>query len=512
MIRRKIEGHEDAVLCCHAIPGNLLVSGGEDARLCYTDLSSFNSVGRLRQSYGDAVTSVCSSPAQEHLLYASAGQAVLALDLRKSLGKEAICDTWAVNQDEINHTAVNRQGSWLAAADDSGEVQVINLQEPRDPSGRLAYKTLRRGHSNICSAVCFRPHRPWELLSGGLDSTVLRWDFNRLRAQQSWDFNAEAAAAGGQMFNPPMVHSVVVPDTDDRSLCRLMAVARGDGYISVYDVDSKISLPTKLTPKVSSSSSNGKSSRKGAVLTESTGGKSKARRSSGSRRSEQTVVAPSKAKAGAVPGTSDTSAVAQPPALTTPPATSAAAPAAATEAAGVAAGRVPVAPGRLCLLGREQGGHTAAVNCLAFACGSTWQRLLSAGNDGRLLMWDWQAAAEEQGSSTWPRAGAAAAEAGAAGPEEIRGRDAEREEAAEPGRGSSNSSVVREAEAAETDGPPAASRGRPAGQEAAGARTAVVADVKHGRKINWVCSCEPTGGYNVFVADVTRRMTAMALF
>ncbi len=29
MIRRKIEGHEDAVLCCHAIPGNLLVSGGE---------------------------------------------------------------------------------------------------------------------------------------------------------------------------------------------------------------------------------------------------------------------------------------------------------------------------------------------------------------------------------------------------------------------------------------------------------------------------------------------------
>ena len=58
--------------------------------------------------------------------------------------------------------AVNRQGSWLAAADDGGEVALIGLQQPRGPGGRPAYKTLRRGHSNIASTVAFRPHRSVE--------------------------------------------------------------------------------------------------------------------------------------------------------------------------------------------------------------------------------------------------------------------------------------------------------------------------------------------------------------
>lgn len=42
--------------------------------------------------------------------------------------------------------------TWLLFA------QVVSLQS-RDAAGRPAYKTLRRGHSNICSAVAFRPHR-----------------------------------------------------------------------------------------------------------------------------------------------------------------------------------------------------------------------------------------------------------------------------------------------------------------------------------------------------------------
>lgn len=41
-------------------------------------------------------------------------------------------------------------------------------------------------------------NRPWEVLSGGLDSSVVRWDFSRLRPQQSWNLNAEAAASGGE--------------------------------------------------------------------------------------------------------------------------------------------------------------------------------------------------------------------------------------------------------------------------------------------------------------------------
>jgi hypothetical protein len=125
-MQRKIEGHKDAVLCCQALPSKVLISGGEvcacyvycwafsrhlssgpicttvstkmllaltrhaclalvmqDAQLCFTDLNTLSNVGKIRQNYGDAVTSVGSSPASEHLVYASAGQAVLAVDLRK---------------------------------------------------------------------------------------------------------------------------------------------------------------------------------------------------------------------------------------------------------------------------------------------------------------------------------------------------------------------------------------------------------------------------------------------
>jgi hypothetical protein len=62
---------------------------------------------------------------------------------------------------------------------------------------RAPYKTLRRGHSNICSSVAFRPHRPWEVLSGGLDAAVVRWDFSRLRPLHTWNLSGEAAASKG---------------------------------------------------------------------------------------------------------------------------------------------------------------------------------------------------------------------------------------------------------------------------------------------------------------------------
>lgn len=47
-------------------------------------------------------------------------------------------------------------------------LQVVDLAAGR------AFKCLRAAHSNIASALSFRPHRPWELLSGGMDMTVAR--------------------------------------------------------------------------------------------------------------------------------------------------------------------------------------------------------------------------------------------------------------------------------------------------------------------------------------------------
>lgn len=208
-----LSGHCDSVCCCEILaPRKLLISGGEDGLICLADLSSQTSVGAVHQSAGEAVTALCPSPLDEHTVYAAAGKAVLALDLRKGLDSTALLGSAAVNVEEVNALAATMaSGGWLAAGDDAGEVAVLSLPSLSEAlasssgaggsSGRPSkpqYKTLRRGHANICSAVAFRPHRPGELLSGGLDSRLLRWDFARLRPLQAWDLGGEAAASGGE--------------------------------------------------------------------------------------------------------------------------------------------------------------------------------------------------------------------------------------------------------------------------------------------------------------------------
>lgn len=60
--------------------------------------------------------------------------------------------------------AVNRKGTFLAAADDSGEVKIVDLA-----TGSV-FKTLRGVHTNICSGVQFHPKKSWEVVTGGLDA------------------------------------------------------------------------------------------------------------------------------------------------------------------------------------------------------------------------------------------------------------------------------------------------------------------------------------------------------
>lgn len=304
----------------------------------------------------------------------------------------------------------------------------------------------------------------------------------------------------GQVFNPPMVHSVVVPDTEDRSLCRLMALGRGDGYISLYDIDSKPVLPPRAGTKGSGSgggSASGGSSKKSGKGKQKGGGR-----------------AGSSAAGG---GGGDAVAVAS---------TAAAASSSGAEHRGNSSGgsgvgeeaaadapdpwQVPFVPGRVCLLGREHGGHTAAVNCLSFLHGSDWQRLLSAGNDGRLLLWDWNAAATRQGWQGGEARGQSVAAVDGTG-----GSSAAGSQQHSPDSGTSSAAATDDGEgcgaAAPTIGIEGAAATAAEEAEAEAEEAVLVTEIKHGRKINWACSCEPVGGYNVFVADVTRRMTALAL-
>ena len=87
--------------------------------------------------------------------------------------------------------AVNARGATLAIADDGGSVHVV------DAATHVLQKVLRGAHAgSLCSAVAFRPRRPWELLSGGLDARLARWDFARggrplaewaMGGQAEWD-------------------------------------------------------------------------------------------------------------------------------------------------------------------------------------------------------------------------------------------------------------------------------------------------------------------------------------
>lgn len=322
--------HTDSVLCCTIhMPRKLLLSGGEDACLCFADLSSNKHLGRLTTSEGEAITSVVCSPADEHTAFASAGRAAFRLDLRKGLDETSVVETIKVNQDEINGLAIDASGCWLAAADDNCEVQVVAVGGPAtSASGRPLYKTLRRGHGNLASSVTFRPSRPTEVVSGGLDCRVVRWDFQKLRQLHTWDMNNETMVSNGQICNPPMVHCVTAPDAAaEAPYNRLIAAARGDGCVVLYDGDFR--PPAQVSGKGKQAARSGKSD-----ASSSKGGDS-------GRGDEEKP---------------DT--------------------------------------GLRWAAGGEQGGHTAAVNCVCFLPGTSGKALVSAGNDGKLCLWNWEAGVE----------------------------------------------------------------------------------------------------------------------
>jgi WD repeat-containing protein 53 len=354
--------HTDSVLCCEIHPNrNLLISGDEDGCLCFTDLTTRSPLGRLRYGDGDdAIPSVSYNPTDEHSAFAAVGSSILRLDLRKSLGEEAILDTYSVNTDEINSIDVDPTGSWIAAGDDSGEIQLISLKNATTtaaataatkPSSSAAYRTLRRGHTNICNAVTFRSTRNNELLSGGLDCRMVRWDYTKLRQLTVFDMNAGGDGfgsgdgdgdTGGQFFNPPMINSLAVCSETGVEFPSLVAVARGDGCVALYNGDAKAVANTNST---GGGGAGGGASGKGSTSSK-TNKKANRKQSNGNTSANSTQGTTSN---------QDTTSTA------------------------------------LCwAAGTHQGGHTAAVNCVSFLKNTAGKRLLSVGNDRKVLIWDWQ--------------------------------------------------------------------------------------------------------------------------
>jgi len=224
-------GHSASVLCVDVHQASCqVVSGGEDGRLCL-----WAPEGQLLTSYtqdDSECTSAVFSHNNPHIVYAAFGEEVHMLDLNRS--KDPVF-VFKSNQDEVNQLVLDSKDKFLAAGDDSGEVKVYGLQD------RKVFKSLRHKHTNICSTVSFRPGRPWELLSGGLDCRLVHWDFSKPKCLHQFNTQQLFATPGESphMINPPFVHHIATSPSG-----AIVACALENGQLPILDASNK-----KMEPK-----------------------------------------------------------------------------------------------------------------------------------------------------------------------------------------------------------------------------------------------------------------------
>ncbi|KAK9093009.1 hypothetical protein Syun_027920 [Stephania yunnanensis] len=141
---------------------------------------------------------------------------------------------------------IDKVGSIRRTLDRLRPSEIIDIQQ------QCLYKTLRIGHTSICSSVQFVPWRPWEVITGGLDSKLILWDFSRGRPCKVMDFGlseVDSQSNAGQCFNPAFVHALAVPEVDmlDNS-GKVCSVARGDGIVDVINVELELAAVKSKGP------------------------------------------------------------------------------------------------------------------------------------------------------------------------------------------------------------------------------------------------------------------------
>ncbi|KAK0580176.1 hypothetical protein LWI29_037524 [Acer saccharum] len=234
---RRLRGHKATATCCIASrdrPG-LIATSGEDGCICWFDLRC-KDVQLVIDVGTEPITSLCFKSGNEDVVYVSSGKEVKSFDLHMATSWKPL-ESYNYNKEEINQIACNSKSSFLACADDSADVKIIDIRQ------HCLYKTLRAGHSNICSSVQFIPWRPWEVITGGLDSKLVMWDFSKGRSNKIVDFGLPDMNNNneGQCYNPAFVHAIAVPDVDmlDKT-DEICVVARGDGAIDVINIESEL--------------------------------------------------------------------------------------------------------------------------------------------------------------------------------------------------------------------------------------------------------------------------------
>ncbi|XVF27464.1 hypothetical protein REPUB_Repub14bG0109700 [Reevesia pubescens] len=251
---RRLRGHNATATCCIASrdrPG-LVATSAEDGCICWFDMRC-KDVQLIMDVSNEPISSLCFNSGNENIIYASTGNEVKCLDVHMLAENSwKPLESYNYNKEEINQVTCNSKSSFLASADDGGEIKIIDIRQ------QCVFKTLRAGHTSICSSVQFIPWRPWEVITGGLDSKLIIWDFSKGRPSKIVDFGLPDMSSGsnaGQCLNPAFVHSIKVPDVDmlDK-LGKICVVARGDGVIDVINMESELA---SMRPKSSTKSRKG---------------------------------------------------------------------------------------------------------------------------------------------------------------------------------------------------------------------------------------------------------------
>ncbi|XP_005383193.1 PREDICTED: WD repeat-containing protein 53 [Chinchilla lanigera] len=219
-------GHSSPILCLNASKDGLVASGavGGDLTVWGEDGTA---LGHMRFPDADDVTSVVFSHSCPTKLYTAHGETISILDAR---ALKASLDHFHVNEEEINCLSLNETENFLASADDSGAIKILDLENKK------VSRSLKR-HSNICSSVAFRPQRPQSLVSCGLDMQVILWNLQKARPlwithlQEDETEEMEGPQSPGQLLNPALAHSVSVASCGNVFSC-----GAEDGKVRVFRV------------------------------------------------------------------------------------------------------------------------------------------------------------------------------------------------------------------------------------------------------------------------------------
>ncbi|PKA51664.1 cellulose synthase A [Apostasia shenzhenica] len=238
MKARRLQGHKKELTCCiasSARPG-LIASAAEDGCICWHDLRCEDVLYAIDVGRG-SISSLCFKGENEDVICASAGTTIACLDVRLAPSWKPL-ETYDHNKEEINQIAFSSKSYFLASADDTGDVKIIDTRQ------QCLYKTLRAVHTSICSTVQFLSWKPWTAITGGLDSILALWDFSKGRAFDVINYGLPnldgrvSSSGAGQCYNPAFVHSIAIPEIEILpGLERVCAVAKGDGVIDVIKLE-----------------------------------------------------------------------------------------------------------------------------------------------------------------------------------------------------------------------------------------------------------------------------------